>query len=38
MPNNPLAIARGIKQAKGYVSQLRSIFPDTIWEIVIDTY
>jgi hypothetical protein len=37
-PNNPRAIARGIKQAQGYINELQKLYPGVNWQIVIDTY
>lgn len=37
-PNNPRAIARGIKQAEGYVAELQKIFPGVNWKIIVETY
>ena len=37
-PNNPKAIARGMRQAENYIQELNSLFPGMNWHIVIDVY
>jgi hypothetical protein len=37
-PNNPRAIAKGIKQTERYMAELKKIFPGVNWQSVIDTY
>ena len=37
-PNNTNAIAKGFRQASGYAEELKKLFPNINWKIIVDTY
>jgi len=37
-PNNTNAIAKGFRQASGYAEELKKLFPNVNWKIIVDTY